>query len=522
MDNTSTKEKAIQLMKEISAACAPTTFMDGIEDRMGKIETEAKDSAPVLNAEKGTVVTPVQRAESEEAKREGKTVVRDSYGNSLLAIGTDDKVKSFTNYGLDNDTLNWMLWLCLYNDSWVFRRAIDKPAQDEIRCGITMHNLDPEEIARVEKDRKKYITDLIQLLMWGGLFGGSVAVAMFDNVTDEEYANPMDPEKIRASKVMRLYVTDRWYGVSPSYDNTVTNMASIDFGKPKYYGITFPDGKEIYCHHDYVIRYDHRVAPKLVKSMLSGWGYAEGAHILNELTRDDKLKASIQSLVDKSLIEVIKMSGMRGVFMGADADNNNQLTQRLEMVNWGRSFNSLTFLDKEDDYQQNTFSGLNGLADLLAQNMWLISSALEMQGVLFGDLKSGFSNDEMALERYDETINNRCESYVRPVYDKLLKILYMKNGIEKPVEYDFNSLLINKHDEDRMKGITDFVGLLDQLLNSGVIDTAKYAEMLMNYSQKNIVNFDFSQKELDDLRSASTIEMEGIDLSGGVPESNAV
>lgn len=508
------------LMRSAAAASAPTTFMDGIEERMQKIKTTAKDSAPAINAHKQTDVTPVR--DPETAKAEGKTVVRDSYGNSLLAIGTDDKVKSFTNYGLSNDTLNWMLWLALYNDSWVFRRAIDKPAQDEIRCGITLRGLDPEEVAKIEKDRKKYVTDLIQLLMWGALFGGSVACVMFDNVTDVEYSKPMDPDRIRSSKTMRLYVTDRWYGVSPSYDNTVENMASMDFGKPKYYGITFPDGGEIYFHHDYVIRYDHRVAPKLVKSMLSGWGYAEGSHILNELTRDDKLKASIQSLVDKSLIEVIKMSGMRGVFMGADADNNRQLEQRLEMVNWGRSFNSLTFLDKDDDYIQHDFSGLAGLSDLLANNMWLISSALEMQGVLFGDLKTGFSNDESALERYDETINNRCESYVRPVYDKLLKILYIKNGINKPVEYDFNSLLINKRDEDRMKAISDFTDLLDKLLNSGIIDPAKYAKMLQDFSQKNIVNFDFSEDELRELKSSAALELEGIDLSGGPEKENAV
>lgn len=61
------------------------------------------------------------------------------------------------------------------------------------------------------------------------------------------------------------------------------------------------------------------------------------------------------------------------------------------MVNWGRNFNSLTFLDKDDEYQQNTYSGLAGLSDLLEKNMWLISAALEMQGVLYGDLKQGFS-----------------------------------------------------------------------------------------------------------------------------------
>ena len=57
-----------------------------------------------------------------------KPLIRDAYGNPLSSTGTDDKVKSFTNYGFSNDTLNFVLWLSLYNDSWVFRKVIDKPS----------------------------------------------------------------------------------------------------------------------------------------------------------------------------------------------------------------------------------------------------------------------------------------------------------------------------------------------------------------------------------------------------------
>lgn len=79
-------------------------------------------------------------------------VINDAYGNSLATIGTDDRVERFTNYGFSNDTLNWSLWTCLYNDSWVFRRAIDKPAQDEVRCGITIRgDFDKDEIYRLIK-----------------------------------------------------------------------------------------------------------------------------------------------------------------------------------------------------------------------------------------------------------------------------------------------------------------------------------------------------------------------------------
>ena len=296
------------------------------------LETRVQsDSEHIINAVKDSVV------------------VNDAYGNSLAAIGTDDKVTSFTNYGFSNDTLNYCLWTALYNDSWVFRRAIDKPAQDEIRAGITIQgDFDKDSVYRI---LKKYRFDFIKLLQWGALYGGSIAVMLFDGMQDADYLNGLDINlgKIRKAKAMRMYVVDRWYGVAPTFDDTVTEMDNLDFGKPKFYNVTFADGKTMKIHHDYILRYEHRTAPQLVKNgMLQGWGYAEGAHILNELTRDDKFKATINSLVDKSLIEVIKMSGMRGVFMGSDSANNEQLAKRLEMVNWGRTYNSLTFLDKDD------------------------------------------------------------------------------------------------------------------------------------------------------------------------------
>lgn len=433
--------------------------------------------------------------------------VRDDYGNSLLAIGTDNKTDVFTHYNFDNDTLNWWLWTTLYNDSWVFKRAIDKPAQDEIRCGITIECND-EKVVNVRKRLQSYRSDFINLLQWGALYGGSIACMMFDNLKDEDYAKPLKLSTLQQCKALKLYVVDRWYGVSPSSD-TVDNMTSIDFGKPEYYNVSFPDGHEIRFHHDFVLRYEHRTAPKLIKcGMLQGWGYAEGAHILQELMRDDKLKSSIQSLVDKALIEVIKMSGMRGVFMGNDPESNEQLKKRLEMVNWARNFNSLTFLDKDDEYTEHGFGGLTGLSDILEKNMWLISAALEMQGVLYGDLKNGFSNDSEALERYDETINNRCENYLRPVYEKFVNILFKMEGLQEKAEFTFNSLLMKKQDEERMEEINKFVELLSKLLADGVIDLQQYARSLTTYTDKGIVDFCITEESIKKLEEKQIDESE--------------
>ena len=245
---------------------------------------------------------------------------------------------------------------------------------------------------------------------------------------------------------------------------------------------------------------------------MQGWGYSEGSHILGELARDDELKSSITSLVNKALIEVIKMPGMRGVFLGADEENQQQLEARLEQVNWGRTFNSLTFLDKEDEYSQNEFSGLNGLSSLLENNMWLVSAALEMQGVLFGDLKEGFSNDTDALERYDETILNLCESSYRAVLTKLSKVLFLHHNINENVDFEFISLLIKKHDKEDMESLNALVDTLSKLLNDGIINTSKYAKIISEYSRNKKVNIDFTNEELKETEDREKEMLENINL----------
>lgn len=440
---------------------------------------------------------------TETAIRDGVPLV-DAYGNSLSSVGTDDKVKSFSTYGFDNSTLNWPLWLALYNDSWVFRRAIDKPAQDEVNSGFVLHGTN--DYSAIYKSFARYKSDLIQLLSWGALFGGSVAVMLFDGIPNDDLQKPLNKKQIVGRK-MRLYVTDRWYGVQGSSE-TVTNMKDLDFGKPKYYTISFVDGNAYTVHHSRVLRYEHRWAPKLIKcGQLQGWGYAEGSHILNELSRDDQLKASITSLINKSLIEVVKMSGMRGVFMGADKGNEEQLTKRLEMVNWARTYNSLTFLDKDDDYIAHELANTSGLASLLETNMWLVAAALEMQGILFGDLKGGLSQESDAFHRYSVTIENRCNSYYRPVLQKLLTVLFVMHGLDELPDFDFNPLDKIEQNTAKTGAIQAYAQMLDTMLSQGTITKYQAALSLRDYINNGNVGIEFDELSLNKLRFEQEAEI---------------
>lgn len=471
------------------------------------VEAAIKEALGTTNKNYGTLIdTAIDNAEaiaslankSSSITSEGKKTIQDHYGNSLASVGNQDKVQSFTNYGFSADTLNWPLWLALYNDSWVFRRAIDKPAQDMVTTGFTLHG--DTDYTKVYRLYNRYKNDLTELLTWGRLFGGAIGVFLFEGIGKEQLSRPLKKAEIKGKK-FKLYVVDRWYGVSPTVEDLVSNMKDIDFGKPKYYDVTMADGNTQRVHHSWVLRYEHRTAPKLIKNgQLQGWGYAEGSHIINELARDDQLKTSITSLVNKSLIEVVKMSGMRGVFMGTDSGNETQLRKRLEMVNWARTYNSITLLDKDDDYNHFELTGLSGLAELMEKNMWLISSALEMQGILFGDLKGGLSQESDAFSRYAKTILRLCDSLYRPVLYKFLKIVFINLGYEESPDFDFNSLDSNEENKKKIGTLADLSNALGKLTEDGVISKYQYAVTLRDFMNKDVINLDFSDELLNKLK----------------------
>lgn len=470
------------------------------------IQASLKDNSRLASFALSTTLIDTNERIKNIAK--DSVVIGDGVNNPVNGSGKYNTAQNYSTYDLENDTMNWTLWLALYNDSWVFRRAIDKPAQDMINSGFTI--LGEEDYTKVYKAYSRYKKQLIELLKWGALFGGSVAVIMLDNCQDADYGKPLNKEKLKTGRI-KLYVTDRWYGVGVVNTDTVENMRDIDFGKPKMYNITFADGKSYQVHHSWVLRYEHRSAPNLIKNgQLQGWGYAEGAHILNELKRDDDLKAAITVLVQKSNIEVIKMAGMRGVFMGADKKNQEQLTKRLEMVNWGRNYNSLTFLDKDDGYEMTGFSGLSGLSDILQQNMWLIAAALDMPNVLYGDLKNGFSADQDAMTRYAETIKNRNDDFYRSVLQKFLKILFIKYDIKGELAFEFNSLVKKQENKEKVESIQGLASTLQSLNTAGVISKYQMAVTLRDYMTKDIISIGFTEEQLNKLKYEEEMEIIGV------------
>ena len=122
-----------------------------------------------------------------------------------------------------------------------------------------------------------------------------------------------------------------------------------------------------------------------------------------------------------------------------------QLDSKLELINRYRSFNSLIFLDKNDDYIREDGSSMSGLAEVLRVQKSEVTGAAKMPLVLlYGDQEKGLSgnaDDDMRL--YDKRIQAEKNGEFRKVIRKLINIISIKNKFHPSFTFKikFNSII---------------------------------------------------------------------------------
>ena len=376
------------------------------------------------------------------------TSIRDgSFNNSYLKLGVSNAGLRGAEFWRDMITFDRETITAIYHGSWVFRRIIDKIAQDMWSAGISVEgSIDPEGVQRVQKRLSRLRSDLIWATEQARLYGGAASLIMVNDGTDD-LAKPLNLNGIKKGAAIQLWSTDRWWGLSTSSEK-VTNYRSKDFNTPKYYTFNIEDAQSvdssnlnIRVHHSRVLRWVNRRSVRLINTLLLGWGISELEHLYQDLMTYENAKGTGGALLDKALLEIVKVEGLRGIMqglgLGSTAQEQELATQMAGLQNF--RMNSTVLLDKDNDYQQFTAS-FTGVSELLETYRDVIAGSAEMPKVLlYGDTKGGLTSDSPAeMEFYAQTINGKQEEMLRPVLDKLLPIICASEGIRIPDDFDYN------------------------------------------------------------------------------------
>lgn len=452
--------------------------------------------------------------------------MQDAYDNAAMMIGNSDAFSSFDSYDINSMLYNWYLWTAMYVSSWVFARAIDRPATDMIRAGWKL-NLEIKDKLEVEYDNGKVKIDnksfdhglfdrkmhemiqpLIQALKWSRLYGGAVCCLLTEEEDPSVYEQPLT--KLEPGTPFRLLVADRWQQVFPSI-NMVTDVKSDDYNTPEFYSVRTDVGSFRF-HHSRVLRFANGNAPEMISRLLMGWGIPEGVRLFNEINRDEKIKNMITSALAKNSLEIIKMGGMKQYMSGQlTPEMESELDNKLAMINRYRSFNSLLFLDKDDEYIRMDGGPIGTLSQLMDTNSRFVAGAIPMpQVLLYGDQQAGLSGNSFDdLMLYEDHLMSLRYERLEPQVTKLSHWIVQWMGVEveslRPI---FNSSLPTPLAE-KITNTTNYIGIWDSLMNMGLYDKAMVLEEMRNMQDELVVGKTITEAIIDKARAENEAPAEG-------------
>lgn len=446
-----------------------------------------------------------KRIKYKNIAKQQQNQVQDAYSNPLanLGYGADNLAESIV-YPIERKTFDYQTLNSLYRNDWVAGKVIDIVAQDMTKMGIELEvEQEPEYMQKFQKyiNKINLQSKLLEGLKWGRLYGGAVGVIIVKN--QEDLSKPLDLDNIWLNDFRGLLILDRWTGVSPSLE-LVTNINSVDFGLPKYYKILTgtqetKDLEELIVHHSRVVRFTGRELPKIEKISNMYWGMSELERIFYELNKKNNLGSNIESLSFRANLIHRKIDNYEQMMFGS----NPKVSQSFDAQNKILSNNAMLITGLKDELNSFQFSGFDGMDSVYQSFMLDVAGACEIPATrLFGRSPQGMnSTGESDLQMYYESIREKQEIHLKPIWDKLLPIIFLSSWGFIPDNYSYSFTPIRQPSEEERKNLAqNITGSIINAFQSGLISqkvalkelkqSSSYSGMWTNITDEDINNAD--------------------------------
>ena len=386
-----------------------------------------------------------------------KIYTTDAFQNQMARLGFGQpNLANGAEYPITRLSQNYNLFTSLYRSSWIARKIIDVFPSDMLKNWIKItSNIEPSQIKKIESTIRKTGTKrkLKEGLKWARLYGGAAGLILIDG--QDDLSEPLDYDLIMPGSYKGLLVFDRWNGIYPDIE-LEDDINDTEFGLPKYYNISLSSKntglsnmidslKDVAkVHHSRIIRFEGRDLPEWERQGETYWGESELEIVLEELKKRDNTSFNIASLIFLANIRVLKMADL-GQLLGAGSQQAKEnLYSVIEAQNHLMSNMGIYVMDKDDDFSTEQYS-FSGLSDIYESFMLDIAGACEMPVTkLFGRNPAGFNaTGESDLTQYCDTVEEKQETYLMPIIDKLLPIICMSclGSVPEDLDWEFNPFM---------------------------------------------------------------------------------
>lgn len=497
---------------------------------------EIEDMQPIKSTDSKEVIKEKLKSQTEVLN---KLYTMDAFQNQMARLGFGQpNLNEGADYPLTRMSQNYNLFTSLYRSSWIVRKIVDVFPSDMVKNWIKFNSsLDPEKISKINSVIRKTKTKekIKEGLRWARLYGGAAGLILIDG--DEDLSEPLDYDAIMLDDYKGLLIFDRWNGIYPDIE-LEDDISDEEYGYPKYYSISLSEANNnlmlsynkqdlVKVHHSRIVRFNGRDLPLWERQAEMFWGESEIEIVFEELKKRDNTSANIASLIFLANIRVLKMNDL-GQLLGASTQKAQEnLYKVLQAQNQLMSNMGIYVMDKDDDFgsEQYSFGGLN---DIYESFMLDIAGACEMPVTkLFGREPTGFnSTGESDLTQYYDTLEEKQETYLQPIIDKLLPIIFMSTlgAIPEDLDWEFNPCM-NVNSKDFADLAQSMASPIFEAFNAGLITKEIALKELKQQNEKtgmwsNITDEDIKNAKNEDNSGEYTNEEQESLMSELNPEQN--
>lgn len=497
---------------------------------------EIEDMQPIKSTDSKEVIKEKLKSQNEVLN---KLYTIDAFQNQMARLGFGQpNLNEGADYPLTRMSQNYNLFTSLYRSSWIVRKIVDVFPSDMVKNWIKFNSsLDPEKISKINSVIRKTKTKekIKEGLRWARLYGGAAGLILIDG--DEDLSEPLDYDVIMLDDYKGLLIFDRWNGIYPDIE-LEDDISDEEYGYPKYYSISLSEANNnlmlsynkqdlVKVHHSRIVRFNGRDLPLWERQAEMFWGESEIEIVFEELKKRDNTSANIASLIFLANIRVLKMNDL-GQLLGASTQKAQEnLYKVLQAQNQLMSNMGIYVMDKDDDFgsEQYSFGGLN---DIYESFMLDIAGACEMPVTkLFGREPAGFnSTGESDLTQYYDTLEEKQETYLQPIIDKLLPIIFMSTlgAIPEDLDWEFNPCM-NVNSKDLADLAQSMASPIFEAFNAGLITKEIALKELKQQNEKtgmwsNITDEDIESAKNEDNSGEYTNEEQESLMSELDPEQN--
>lgn len=497
---------------------------------------EIEDMQPIKSTDSKEVIKEKLKSQTEVLN---KLYTMDAFQNQMARLGFGQpNLNEGADYPLTRMSQNYNLFTSLYRSSWIVRKIVDVFPSDMVKNWIKFNSsLDPEKISKINSVIRKTKTKekIKEGLRWARLYGGAAGLILIDG--DEDLSEPLDYDAIMLDDYKGLLIFDRWNGIYPDIE-LEDDISDEEYGYPKYYSISLSEANNnlmlsynkqdlVKVHHSRIVRFNGRDLPLWERQAEMFWGESEIEIVFEELKKRDNTSANIASLIFLANIRVLKMNDL-GQLLGASTQKAQEnLYKVLQAQNQLMSNMGIYVMDKDDDFgsEQYSFGGLN---DIYESFMLDIAGACEMPVTkLFGREPAGFnSTGESDLTQYYDTLEEKQETYLQPIIDKLLPIIFMSTlgAIPEDLDWEFNPCM-NVNSKDLADLAQSMASPIFEAFNAGLITKEIALKELKQQNEKtgmwsNITDEDIESAKNEDNSGEYTNEEQESLMSELDPEQN--